>query len=136
MKTVELKYLGDLRIEAKHLQSQTTLLTDAPTDNEGKGEKFSPTDLVATALGCCMLTIMGITARKYSINIEHTQVEVTKIMAAEPRRIGEIVIEIHFPDISYTDKEKKLLEAAARNCPVAKSLHPELKQNIQFIYSI
>lgn len=133
MKTSIITYLDNLRTEAIHVKSGTQLITDAPIDNEGKGEAFSPTDLLATSLACCMLTIMGITARRYSIDIKGTIVETTKIMGTNPRRVIEIIAEMKLPK-NYTAKEKALLEHAALTCPVAKSLHPELKQTIKFIY--
>jgi uncharacterized OsmC-like protein len=135
MITSKVTYLGELRTEATHLQSNTAIYTDAPKDNHGKGEMFSPTDLVATALASCMISIMGIVAMKDGItSVEGTTAEVTKIMYAEPRRIGEIHITITFPKGNYTDKEKKIYEHAAFTCPVAKSLHPDLKQVIEFIW--
>lgn len=133
--TSKVTYIGQLRTEATHIQSNTTIHTDAPKDNHGKGEMFSPTDLVATALGSCMVSIMGIVAMKEGITpIEGTVAEVTKVMYAEPRRIGEIHIKIIFPKGNFTDKEKKIYENAAFTCPVAKSLHPDLKQVIEFIW--
>jgi uncharacterized OsmC-like protein len=135
MITSKVTYLGELRTEATHLQSNTTIYTDAPKDNHGKGEMFSPTDLVATALGSCIISIMGIVAMKEGINtVDGTIAEVTKVMYAEPRRIGEIHVRIIFPKKGYTDKEKKIYENAAYTCPVAKSLHPDLKQVIEFIW--
>ncbi|MEF9950087.1 MAG: OsmC family protein [Mucinivorans sp.] len=125
-------YKGDLRTEATHLQSNTTITTDAPTDNHGRGESFSPTDLLATALGSCMLTIMGITAQTHSMDIEGTELHITKIMAADPRRVGEIVVEFNFPKKGYSDKEQKMLRAAALTCPVAQSLSEKLVQTIIF----
>ncbi len=134
--TSKVTYLGQLRTEATHLQSNTTIHTDAPKDNHGKGEMFSPTDLVATALASCMISIMGIVAMKEGITpVDGTVAEVTKIMYAEPRRIGEIHIKITFPKKEFTDKEKKIYENAAYTCPVAKSLHPDLKQVIEFIWN-
>ena len=132
--TIKTTYKGDLRTEATHVQSGTTLVTDAPTDNQGKGESFSPTDLLATALGSCMLTIMGIAARTHGIDIDGATVATTKIMAADPRRVGELVVEFTLPKDNYTDKEKAILEAAARSCPVAQSLSEKLVQNITFNY--
>jgi putative redox protein len=133
--TSKVTYLGQLRTEATHLQSNTTIYTDAPKDNHGKGEMFSPTDLVATALGSCMVSIMGIVAMKDGITpIDGTVAEVTKIMYPEPRRIGEIHVKIIFPKKDFTDKEKKIYENAAFTCPVAKSLHPDLKQVIEFVW--
>ena len=134
MKTSKITYLGNLRTEAVHLQSGTTIITDAPTDNNGKGEAFSPTDLLSTSLGSCMLTIMGIVAERNSINIEGTTIDITKIMEANPRRVGEIIIEFYMPPNNYTDKEKQLLENAARTCPVAQSLKQELQQTVIFNY--
>lgn len=135
MSTSKVTYLGELRTEATHVQSNTTIYTDAPKDNHGKGEMFSPTDLVATALGSCMISIMGIVAMKEGINkVDGAVAEVTKIMYAEPRRIGEIHVKLIFPKNNYTDKEKKIYENAAQTCPVAKSLHPDLKQIIEFVW--
>jgi putative redox protein len=135
MITSKVTYLGELRTEATHIQSNTTIHTDAPKDNHGRGEMFSPTDLVATALASCMISIMGIVAMKDGITpVDGTTAEVTKIMYADPRRIGEIHITLTFPKNNYTDKEKKIYEHAAFTCPVAKSLHPDLKQVINFIW--
>jgi uncharacterized OsmC-like protein len=107
--------------------------TDAPVDNHGKGERFSPTDLVATALASCMMTLMGIAARTYSINIDGTTAEVEKIMKADPRRIGEVRVKLTFPsEQQYTDKEKKILEHAAITCPVYLSLNEECKKTVEF----
>ena len=133
MITSKVTYLGELRTEATHIQSDTTIYTDAPKDNHGKGEMFSPTDLVATALASCMISIMGIVAMKDGITpIDGATAEVTKVMYAEPRRIGEIHITVTFPKKNYTDKEKKIYENAAYTCPVAKSLHPDLEVNIKY----
>jgi len=126
-------YSGDLRAESKHLQSGNKIITDAPIDNEGKGKGFSPTDLVATSLANCMLTIMGIVARRHEVNIDGTRADVEKIMGTEPRRIAEIQIEFFFPN-SYDSKTKTILEQAALNCPVAKSLAESLHQSISFNY--
>jgi putative redox protein len=132
MATSKVIYLGDLRTEAQHLFSGVKIITDAPLDNQGKAEYFSPTDLAATSLATCGLTIMGIAARTHGFNLEGTFAEVTKIMYSNPRRIGEIHIDYRFPDIDYSDKEKKIIETAGRTCPVALSLHPDLKQVINF----
>ena len=134
MATSKITYTGNLRTQAVHLQSGNSIITDAPTDNNGKGEAFSPTDLLATSLGCCMLTIMGIVADRHSIAIEGTTVEITKNMEANPRRVGEIVVIFTMPKNNYSDKEKELLEHAANTCPVAKSLSADLKQTIVFNY--
>ncbi|MFA7448475.1 MAG: OsmC family protein [Weeksellaceae bacterium] len=128
-------YKGYLRTEMTHLQSGSIVETDAPTDNNGNGERFSPTDLVATAMGSCMLTIMGIACNTHSINIDGTLVEITKIMQANPRRIGEIVAKITIKgQSSYSEKEQKILENAALTCPVYLSLHPELKKTVDFMW--
>jgi uncharacterized OsmC-like protein len=133
--TSKVTYLGELRTEAVHLQSNTIIHTDAPKDNHGKGEMFSPTDLVATALASCMVSIMGIVAMKEGITpIDGTVAEVLKVMYPDPRRIGEIHVKITFPKNNFTDKEKKIYENAALTCPVAKSLHPDLKQIIEFVW--
>ena len=135
MITSTVKYPGELRTEATHVKSGNTLITDAPTDNHGKGEAFSPTDLVATALDSCMISVMGIVAMKDGITkTDGTTAEVTKVMYAEPRRIGEIHVTITFPKNNFSDKEKKMYEHAAFTCPVAKSLHPDLKQVITFVW--
>ena len=133
--TSKVTYLGGLRTEAVHLQSGNKIFTDAPKDNHGKGEAFSPTDLVATALACCMISVMGILSLKEGITkSDGAMAEVTKVMYTDPRRIGEIHISITMPANNFTDKEKKMYEHAAYTCPVAKSLHPDLKQVIEFIY--
>lgn len=133
--TSKVTYVGELRTEAIHLQSNTIIYTDAPKDNHGKGEAFSPTDLVATALASCMISIMGIVAMKDGMTpIEGTTAEVLKVMVPDPRRIGEVQIKITFPKKDYTDKEKKIYENAALTCPVAKSLHPDLKQIVDFVW--
>jgi len=133
--TSQVIYLGELRTTAKHEQSGSSIETDAPIDNHGKGERFSPTDLVATALASCMLTIMGIAANTHNIDIINTQCSVEKIMETAPRRIGKINIEVHFPkNIVYSEKEKMILEKAALTCPVMESLHPDCIKNIQFLW--
>jgi putative redox protein len=135
MTTSTVIYTGELRTEARHTQSGKEILTDAPKDNFGKGEGFSPTDLVATALASCMLSIMGIVARRDNITpVDGAQAEVVKVMYPDPRRIGEVHIKIFFPKNNYSDKEKKMYEHAAFTCPVAKSLHPDLKQLVEFIW--
>lgn len=132
--TIKTKYIGELRTEATHVQSKNKLITDAPLDNKGKGEAFSPTDLLATSLGSCMLTIMGISAREHGFNIDGTKVNIWKIMESNPRRVGEIKIEFTFPKNNYSEKEKKFIEKAAFTCPVNLSLHPDLKKTIIFNY--
>lgn len=134
MATSKITYSGDLRTFSVHLQSGNEIVTDAPTDNQGKGEAFSPTDLLATSLGNCMLTIMGISARNHGFNIDGTTAEVTKVMADNPRRVSEIHISLKFPANSFSDKDKMIIEKAAKSCPVAHSLHPDIKQEISFNY--
>ena len=129
--TSKVNYLGDLRTSAIHIASAKNIITDAPIDNQGKGEAFSPTDTVATALASCLLTIMGIKARDLNIDIKTTTAEVSKVMASNPRRISEIQITVNFTR-SYDQRIKKILEKAALACPVSNSLHPDLKQNILF----
>jgi uncharacterized OsmC-like protein len=134
METVRTTYKGDLRTEATHVHSGNTITTDAPLDNKGKGEYFSPTDLLATSLGSCMLTTMGIAANTHQIDFTNASVKVTKIMVKDPRKVGEIVVELQMGGKNYTEKEKTILEKAALTCPVALSLHPEVKQTVNFIY--
>ncbi len=135
MHTSKIEYLGELRTEATHLQSGNQIITDAPTDNHGKGEAFSPTDLVATALGSCMISIMGIKLLGSGKDIKGAMADVTKVMYSEPRRIGEIHVKINVPDADFSEKEKQILINAAHACPVAKSLHPDIKQIIEIIFS-
>ncbi len=133
--TSQIIYKGQLRTGATHLQSKSIIETDAPTDNHGKGERFSPTDIVATALGSCMLTIMGIKASDMGIDdkLIGTRLEITKIMASEPRRISGIHIDFYFPSGSQFDqKEQTILQKAAITCPVAKSIHPEIDMQVNF----
>src|SRR5260370_28982068 len=129
MVEVSIKYTGDLHCDATHGPSQSKIATDAPTDNKGKGEAFSPTDLLATALGTCMLTTMAI--RNEAINIENAQCSITKIMAANPRRVSEIQIAFKFPR-TYSEQEQKALENAALTCPVIESLHPDMVKTVDF----
>ncbi|BBE17752.1 stress-induced protein OsmC [Aquipluma nitroreducens] len=132
MTTVKTTYLGDLRTENIHLQSVSKIITDAPTDNRGKGEAFSPTDLLATALGNCIMTIMGIKAMDNGIDLKGTEIEITKIMADAPRRVSEVILEFNFPKKGYTDNEKHLIESVAGISPVPLSVHQTLKQTIKF----
>lgn len=132
MANFEVIYVGELRCNAKHLDSGIEILTDAPKDNHGKGESFSPTDLLATSLGTCMITVMGIEARSLKIDISGTILRISKTMGTLPRRVVEVGIEIKIPDRNFTEQEKNKLIDTGLNCPVAKSLHPNLKQNIQF----
>lgn len=132
--TSKIVYTGDLHTMATHIKSDSVIETDAPVDNMGKGERFSPTDLVATGLGTCMVTTMGIAARDKGISLDGTEVTVEKIMGSAPRRIVEIKITIRFPDHRTDAKDQAYLERVALNCPVAKSLHPDLLQTVQFIW--
>ena len=132
MATIQTTYLGDLRTEATHVQSGNVIITDAPLDNKGKGEAFSPSDLLTSALGSCMLTIMGITAREQNINMDGTTCSITKIMASDPRRVSEVQISFNFPQENYSEKDKTILKRSAETCPVAKSVHPDLIQNLVF----
>lgn len=124
--TSQIIYKGELRTAATHLQSGSVIETDAPTDNQGKGELFSPTDLVATALGACMITTMGIKARTMDIVLDGTRLDVTKVMASDPRRISKIIVHLFFPaTLQLDDKQKEILERTARTCPVERTLHPD-----------
>lgn len=135
MSTATAQYAGHLRTEATHVASGNTILTDAPVDNHGRGEAFSPTDLVSTALGSCMMTIMGIVANRHEWDLTGTSFEVTKHMAAEPRRIAQVDVHFHLP-ASLAAKDRTILENAARTCPVALSLNPEIRQEVQFSYDL
>lgn len=130
--TSKVVYDGKLRTKMTHLYSGTEVLTDAPLDNQGLAQAFSPTDLVATALASCMISIMGIKARDMNVNIDGTEADVTKVMASDPRRISQVKVVIRFPKGNYSDKEKTILENAARTCPVAKSLHTDIIQDVTF----
>ncbi|MPV86109.1 OsmC family protein [Ostreibacterium oceani] len=133
MATAKVVYQGQLRTQATHLASGNEITTDAPVDNHGKGQAFSPTDLVTSALGSCLMTIMGIKAESLGVDLTGMHAEVTKIMATSPRRIAEIHVSMHMPStIDATHRQQ--LEAVALACPVSQSLHPETKQHIQFHY--
>jgi putative redox protein len=134
MATAETVYTGELRTRATHVSSGNTIITDAPIDNHGKGQAFSPTDLLATSLGSCMLTIMGIEAEKRGFDINGTKVSITKIMSSEPRRVGAVEVVLRFPHNNYSDQEKRLFSHISKTCPVALSLHPDIKQNITIFY--
>ncbi|WP_300127602.1 amidohydrolase family protein [Desulfovibrio sp.] len=132
MATVTAKYLGDLRTECVHVASGTTLVTDAPVDNQGNGESFSPTDLCATALATCAMTIIGIYGRSHGVDVNGATIEVTKTMSANPRRIAKIEMIFHMPDRDYTDHQKMMIQRAALTCPVHLSLHPDVEQVFTF----
>ncbi len=131
--TSQIIYKGALRTEAQHLRSGTVIETDAPTDNQGKGERFSPTDLLATSLGVCMMTVMGIKARGMDVDLTDTKIDITKIMKAEPRRVGGIKVQFHFPvGLQLDDRQRTILERTALTCPVAQSIHPDMELDVQF----
>jgi putative redox protein len=126
-------YAGELRTVAQHLQSGSLIETDAPLDNQGKAQRFSPSDLVATALGSCMMTIMGIKARDMQIDLKGMKIEIEKIMYLEPRRIGGVNLTFHFPETLLLDeKQKKVLERAAQTCPVKYSINPDIAVKTEF----
>jgi uncharacterized OsmC-like protein len=132
MITIQTHYPGNLRTESVHLRSATKIITDAPIDNNGKGESFSPTDLLATSLGCCMLTIIGMAADTQGFTIDGVSLDIVKVMAANPRRVSEIQITFHFQDVVYTEKQQDVIKRAALTCPVALSLHPDINQMVNF----
>jgi putative redox protein len=134
METATTKYQGDLRTEIIHVRSGSVIITDAPIDNKGKGEHFSPTDMVASALGSCIFTIMGIAAREHGFSIDGSSCKITKIMAEGPRRIGEIKIEFDLTARGYTEKQKKILEYCVKSCPVALSLSDSVNQNVTLLF--
>ncbi|HYG52838.1 MAG TPA: OsmC family protein [Flavobacteriales bacterium] len=134
MEIAKIIYKGNLRTEATHLKSGKTVISDAPVDNNGKGEAFSPTDLLSTSLGMCMLTIMGIAAQKHQISTGNIEVIIGKHMGTEPRRVVQIDVTMLIEDTSLGEKQRKILENAALTCPVAKSLSPEIIQNVAFKY--
>lgn len=138
MPTARIIYTGDLRTEATHLQSGTEILTDAPTDNHGKGEKFSPTDLTATSLGTCIITTMGIRLRAEGLDFTGTELSVTKIMTAQPpRRIARIEVELNMrTNVPLSDEQRRKCEEIAHTCPVALSLHPEIEQVVRFHWPV
>lgn len=134
METVRTKYKGDLRTEAVHVRSGSVIVSDAPVDNKGKGENFSPTDMVATALGSCIFTIMGIAARENGFSIDGSSCKITKIMTENPRRIGEIKIDFDITANNYSESQKQILENCVKTCPVARSLHESVFQNVTLIF--
>ena len=132
MITIKSSYLGNLRTKDIHLKSGETIITDAPTDNNGKGEAFSPTDLTAASLCSCMMTIMGIKANKMNVTLDGLEADVTKFMADTPRKISRIQIEFRMEHTDASPKQLEFLKESALNCPVALSLHPEIEQKITF----
>lgn len=129
--TSKVTYKGNLRTVSEHIKSGNEFITDAPTDNNGKGEAFSPTDTIATGLASCMLTVMGIKAAQMNINMEGATAEVTKTMASNPRRISKIEVLLSLP-FEADDKTKKILENTANTCPVHYSLHPDIEKIVEF----
>ena len=131
MSTSTVKYLGDLRTESMHIQSGSSIITDAPIDNHGKGEAFSPTDMVANSLATCMLTVVGIKAKSLNLDFTGATANVTKIMGTDPRRIVKIIVELNM-GINASEKSKTILERTAQTCPVLESLHPSIEKDITF----
>ncbi|MBL0183109.1 MAG: OsmC family protein [Chitinophagaceae bacterium] len=133
--TASIVYKGQLRCECTHLQSGTVIETDAPTDNRGKGERFSPTDTVCVALATCIITTMGIKAQDMNIELANTIISVKKHMLSDPRRIGRIDVTLNFPaGLQIDEKDKIILERVGDNCPVMKSLHPDLQTNVEYAW--
>lgn len=134
MDTAKVTYLGDLRTEATHVRSGRQVITDAPLDNQGKGEAFSPSDLLATSLASCMMSIMGIAARDKGIPLVGLTARVVKHMTPAPRRVERIEVHLELDGTGLGDREKAILENAARTCPVARSLREDLEQDVHFTY--
>lgn len=132
--TATVVYKGSLRCECTHLQSGTVTETDAPTDNRGKGERFSPTDTLCVSLATCMITTMGIRAIDLNIDLSGTKLDINKHMLSDPRRIGKIDITLHFPSLQLEEKDKMLLQKIGDNCPVMKSLHPDLLVEVRYVW--
>ena len=130
--SIENKYVGELRTESTHLKSSNVIITDAPTDNKGKGNAFSPTDLVASALCSCMTTVMGICANKNQFDLPNSTAHITKVMSSHPRRISKIIIEINFDKNNLSEQNIEKLIAVAEGCPVAQSLSSDLVQEVKF----
>lgn len=133
--TSKVLYQGELRAQSTHLKSGSSFITDAPTDNHGKGEAFSPTDTVATGLASCMLTVMGIKARDMGVDLKGSTASVTKVMASNPRRISRIEVQLELP-AAANDKERKILENTGMTCPVHQSLHPDIERDITFSWTL
>jgi len=131
--TANVIYKGSLRCEATHLQSGSMIETDAPTDNKGKGERFSPTDMLCVSLATCIVTTMGIKGIDMDIDLTNTSVEVTKHMLPDPRRVAKIEVKLNMPSaLQLDEKDKIILERVGNNCPVTKSLHPDMQVEIQY----
>ena len=134
MDTATITYLGDLRNQAIHARSGQVILTDAPPDNKGRGEAFSPTDLMSTSLAVCMITVMGIAAREKGIPFNNVNARVVKHMHASPRRVARVEVHLTMDGAGLGERERAILENTARTCPVALSLHPDLVQEVSFTY--
>jgi len=132
--TATVTYDANLRTTCLHLQSGSSFETDAPSDNKGQGARFSPTDLIATGLGACLITTMGIKAESMDIKLDGAKVDVTKVMMSEPRRIGKIIIAVTMPKLDLDEKTKEILERVGRTCPVERSLHPDMELDIHFTW--
>ncbi|WP_422360613.1 OsmC family protein [Reichenbachiella sp.] len=132
MGTLKNQYLGNLRTEGLHIPSGNKIITDAPVDNMGKGEAFSPTDLMSFSLSACMMTIMGQVADREKIAMEGVTTDITKVMSASPRKVSEIHINFNWPKLDLTEKQKTMLINAAKTCPVALSIHPDIKLEVTF----
>jgi putative redox protein len=135
METAQTKYLGDLSTEILHVRSGSIIITDAPVDNKGRGANFSPTDMVAAALGSCIFTIMGIAAREHNFLIDGSTCKITKIMTDNPRKIGEIRIEFDMTANNFSEKQKKILDYCVKTCPVALSLNDSVIQNVTLLFN-
>jgi len=131
--TASIIYKGNLRCEAEHLQSKSSIETDAPTDNRGKGERFSPTDLLCVSLATCMLTTMGIKAADMDVDITNSKANVTKHMASDPRSVAKIEVAVSLPE-NINEKERLILEKTGNNCPVAKSVHPNIELVLSYVW--
>jgi uncharacterized OsmC-like protein len=132
--TAIVTYDTNLRTTCLHLQSGSSFETDAPSDNKGQGARFSPTDLIATGLGSCLITTMGIKAESMDLKLDGAKVDVTKVMMSEPRRIGKIIIAVTMPALNLDEKTKEILEKVGRTCPVERSLHPDIELDISFTW--
>lgn len=135
MKTISSSYIGELRISSTHIKSGSKIETDAPLDNNGKGTRFSPTDLLAAGYLTCMITIIGIYCEQNGLAFDKCEGEIEKIMIDSPRRVGALNIVLDLSSNNWSDKEKRRVENAGKNCPVAKSVSPEIEVNIKFLYS-
>ncbi|MBP7821563.1 MAG: OsmC family protein [Saprospiraceae bacterium] len=132
--TSKVVYNGNLRTTATHIASGNSIITDAPIDNHGKGQAFSPTDLASTSVACCMMTIMGIAAETHGIDMEGATAEITKVMSASPRKIAKVIIKLVMPAKAYSKKEKTILLNASKGCPVSLSLSDEVEQLVEILW--